>query len=378
MGIGLGTIVVLLSIAFVVFVIVVLYLCVRTQNRYKEELHIQRFKSVQTSLQSLASPSLTVTSNNNFTLRKKESNVFRNNSSSRRKDTPQPQVPHSHSVNEFVEQPEVYKLDAVNTKKKHLPTPPDSPLLKQHHAPSEATPSSEPPDVKVVEATLECVEDEKREAEVLSSVPSLLERPSRSCLSSVSDSQKIKPEKNVKFVEDGDNQVAPPPPLPPKFQNGDDSSPPPPDDSPDENEDSSLIMPPPRPPKPLIVSSEIQKEESLPTSSGASRKKQCSAMEEEEKVREKEVMKDENMNADNAAGERMNGERFVEGDDSSEDDSSGGNSSSGDDGSSVGECVVELGYTGESERRGEMEAYVYKRLDFDGETRSENSTESSL
>ena len=164
-GIGLGTIVSLVLISFVAFVIFAIYFVRRSCNKYHHEVTQERYRDTHSPLRSLASSPtpLTPLKSNSFHLPNKQSNVTPNNVPAHVMNTQfQQAVNPSPSVNEFVEEPEVYELGPVRPRKpKRLSTPPDSPYLKLQkpavcdiEADVTCIPSS-------ANATVECT-DEKR------------------------------------------------------------------------------------------------------------------------------------------------------------------------------------------------------------------------
>jgi sugar lactone lactonase YvrE len=253
-GIGLGTIVSLVLISFVAFVIFAVYFVRRSRNKYHHEVTQERYRDTHPPLRSLASSPIPLTplKSNSFHLPNKQSNVTPNNVPAHVMNTQfQQAVNPSPSVNEFVEEPEVYELGPVRPRKpKRLSTPPDSPYLKLQkpavcdiEADVTCIPSS-------ANATVECTDEKKEE----SIEPPPDQKPTRSCLSSVSDSSLKSKPRTVSFVEvpadeDGDSGSLPPPPLPPKSQHVIQSS-----------GSFSCEDPPPRPPKPALLVNDSGKE----------------------------------------------------------------------------------------------------------------------
>ena len=224
-GIGLGTIIGLILLISVVFVVFAVYLIRRSRNKYHQQLTQERYKGMHPPLRSLASSPtpLTPLKSNSFHLPTKQSNVPQNNVPALVKDTQFQQVVNpSPSVNEFVEEPEVYELGPVRPRRpKRLSTPPESPYLKLQKptvCDREAGVTCDPNSANITVATIECMDEKKERSNELPQD----QKPTRSCLPSASDStQKCKP-RAVSFVEvpvDGDdNYSSIPPPLPPKSQ----------------------------------------------------------------------------------------------------------------------------------------------------------------
>ena len=261
-GIGLGTVVVLVLIVFAVFAVIIVFLVRRSRLKYERDMHYASYRGgVRTPLRSLSSPTSpgTPLKSNSFYLPPKQSNVHRNNSPTPRKNVPlQRALNPSQSVNEFVDEPAVYELGPVYPRRsRRLPTP-DSLLKEEIPKPSVCDLESAAPSSNA-NATFECSEEISEG--VVGPPPG--EKPARSCLSSVSDSsQKVKPERTVSFVEvsiESNTDTSPPPPLPPKYEVSSDgmtcSS-----DSRGEKE-TSPVSPPPRPPKPLPLTSKDDKKD---------------------------------------------------------------------------------------------------------------------
>ena len=192
-------------------------------NKYHHEVTQERYRDTHPPLRSLASSPtpLTPLKSNSFHLPNKQSNVTPNNVPTHVMNTQfQQAVDPPPSVNEFVEEPEVYELGPVRPRKpKRLSTPPESPYLKLQKpavCDIEADVTCIPSNAN---ATVECTDEKKEESIELP--PD--QKPTRSCLSSVSDSSLKSKPRMVSFVEvpadeDGDFGSLPPPPLPPKSQ----------------------------------------------------------------------------------------------------------------------------------------------------------------
>ena len=219
-GIGLGTIVGLVLVAFVVVAVVAVYLIRRSRNRHRQELTQERYKGAHPPLRSLSSPTppLTPLKSNIFYLPTKQSNVTQNNVPPPVKNTEAKQVVNqSPSVNEFVEEPEpeMYELESVRPRRpKRLSTPPESSPLKPEKpivCDLETVVTCIPGSGNVTVATIDCTEEKKDELSLHN------QKPTRSCLSSVFDSSKLG--RTVSFVEDGSGDTDTlPPPLSPKTQ----------------------------------------------------------------------------------------------------------------------------------------------------------------
>lgn len=229
-SIGVGTIVCLFVIAFLVFVVVIFHLFRRSRKRYETTSNILLDR------QPLRSLSSTNTSSSNSRrklsyLPAKQINLSRNNSPAPTQKRLQTVLNPSQSVNEFVDEPEVYDLSPTFSKshkqKSHQGSLFDSVDLKKAGFVEAASSEGSGDDHSTCQVTMEevCVDEELglKEGDELS-VP-----PPRSCLSSISDSsqQRVKQALRVTFVEEGgsdevvDGNTTPPPPLPPKNE-GDD------------------------------------------------------------------------------------------------------------------------------------------------------------
>ena len=251
LGVGLGTVIVVVFIVFIGFVSALLYFGHRARRKVDQVERASQFLSggTRAPLCSLSSP----TSPSPPTHTKKKSNIFQlptkqcnlnNNTSSLLVATKPPSIQlHnvSPSVNEFIAEPEFYPVSPKRVKPTKPPSPEeltkcdgfhefektnlcekDDVFLSSEETGSDSgssTPVSTTIEIEIEDPSLMTREEEEGEKNAVPlPLPASTEKPSRSCLSSVSDSSQGKP-RRVTFVENVDESSLPPlppPPLPPR------------------------------------------------------------------------------------------------------------------------------------------------------------------
>ena len=240
-GIGLGTVVGVVVVAFAVFVVVTVYFMRKHQATSHIHEHLSQYRESSTRLRSLSSstssssqPTTPSRKSNLFRLPNKQSNVLHNNSKASAQNVCLQALNPSTNVNEFVEKPEVYDLGPVPLRSKRTKTPPDSPSLKKEpfckltqkesaekEDKTQTTEFTEPSCVSATDAS--SLSEEGDEPVNDDEVFLMRDKPTRSCLSSVSDSSQTRPKKglSVTFAEGNDlldvtDSLSPPPPIPPR------------------------------------------------------------------------------------------------------------------------------------------------------------------
>ena len=288
----MGALILVVLIGFIVCVVVAVVIVRRSRNRYKRHVTRERYKGVRAPQSSFSSPTPPTTplKSNSFLLPAKQINVTRTCTvqppplAARKSNHVQQMLnPPPRNINEYVEEePEVFELEPVRPRRpKRIPTlsPPDSPLLKPKNPSQEREYNLEAVDsCNSKSGTSHPPKLAPETAKVLNVEPV---KPTRSCLSSVSDSslQKSRQGKNVTFASTSDvsgdessRDAVPPPPLPPKSPTSECSSDVSRASSCEHNtvavdidgteEEGEWLTPPPRPPKPVSLGSEVNTTES--------------------------------------------------------------------------------------------------------------------